>query len=58
MTSLGFENYAEVLKIYLAKYRHNNKEAPVTGGGKRKGSTGEGMDDDDILEEEEEDANE
>jgi hypothetical protein len=21
MTSLGFENYAEVLKIYLAKYR-------------------------------------
>ena len=58
MTSLGFENYAEVLKIYLAKYRQNNKEAPVTGSGKRKGSTGEGMDDDDILEEEEEDANE
>jgi len=24
MTSLGFENYAEVLKIYLAKYRQVN----------------------------------
>ena len=58
MTSLGFENYAEVLKIYLATYRQNNKETPVTGTGKRKSSTGEGMDDDDILEEEEEDANE
>jgi len=59
MTSLGFENYAEVLKIYLAKYRQSNKDAPVPGGsGKRKGSTGEGLDDDDILEEEDEDAGE
>jgi hypothetical protein len=25
MTSLGFENYAEALKIYLAKYREASK---------------------------------
>ncbi len=30
MTSLGFENYAEALKIYLTKYRE------VSGGEKRK----------------------
>lgn len=29
MTSLGFENYAEVLKIYLAKYR---QVLPLLGG--------------------------
>jgi hypothetical protein len=28
MTSLGFENYAEVLKIYLAKYRQ--VDGPLT----------------------------
>jgi len=33
----------------------SNKDAPVgSTGGKRKGSTGEGMDDDDIIEEDEE----
>ena len=72
MTSLGFENYAEVLKVYLAKYRQvilfsflgdvdvqSNKDAPPTGGpGKRKGSSAEGMEEDDILEEEEEEAGE
>ena len=30
MTSLGFENYAEVLKIYLAKYRQVNPSSKVT----------------------------
>ena len=31
MTSLGFENYAEALKIYLSKYREvsNVKSIPV-----------------------------
>jgi hypothetical protein len=28
MTSLGFENYAEVLKIYLAKYRDVAPRSP------------------------------
>ena len=28
MTSLGFENYAEALKIYLAKYREVCFESP------------------------------
>lgn len=35
MTSLGFENYAEALKIYLSKYREVSSErcasAPATG---------------------------
>jgi len=48
MTSLGFENYAEVLKIYLAKYRQD--AGPGGGGsGKRKGS---GMDEDSLDEDE------
>ena len=31
MTSLGFENYAEALKIYLSKYREvsNIKSLPI-----------------------------
>ncbi|KAH8148190.1 uncharacterized protein LAJ45_07642 [Morchella importuna] len=34
MTSLGFENYAEALKIYLAKYRERNQsEGGSRGGG-------------------------
>ena len=28
MTSLGFENYAEALKIYLSKYREVSSLAP------------------------------
>ena len=28
MTSLGFENYAEALKIYLSKYREVSKSDP------------------------------
>lgn len=28
MTSLGFENYAEALKIYLAKYREVRNSTP------------------------------
>jgi hypothetical protein len=28
MTSLGFENYSEALKIYLAKYREVSLYAP------------------------------
>ncbi|CCX30152.1 Similar to Transcriptional activator HAP3; acc. no. P13434 [Pyronema omphalodes CBS 100304] len=33
MTSLGFENYAEALKIYLAKYRERNQSEGGSGGG-------------------------
>lgn len=33
MTSLGFENYAEVLKVYLTKYRQSNKDNPAGAGG-------------------------
>ncbi len=29
MTSLGFENYAEALKIYLAKYREVSHASPL-----------------------------
>jgi len=50
MTSLGFENYAEVLKIYLAKYRATNKDAgPGTSGGtgRRKGEYDDSIDDED-----------
>ncbi|GAB5586327.1 transcriptional activator hap3 [Umbelopsis nana] len=37
MQSLGFENYAEALKIYLAKYRETTKiERTTTTGGKEK----------------------
>lgn len=28
MTSLGFENYAEALKIYLSKYREVRQNSP------------------------------
>ncbi|KAI8370351.1 histone-fold-containing protein [Radiomyces spectabilis] len=36
MQSLGFENYAETLKIYLAKYRETTKlERSTTGVGER-----------------------
>ncbi|KAI5786392.1 histone-fold-containing protein [Peziza echinospora] len=38
MTSLGFENYAEALKIYLAKYRERNSAE----GGQRSGSGNHG----------------
>jgi len=38
MTSLGFENYAEALKIYLSKYR----ETQSTRGENRPGSQGFG----------------
>ncbi len=30
MTSLGFENYAEALKIYLSKYREVRPPDPVS----------------------------
>jgi len=39
MTSLGFENYAEALKIYLSKYR----ETQSTRGENRPGSQGQGF---------------
>ncbi|KAI5798978.1 histone-fold-containing protein [Geopyxis carbonaria] len=39
MTSLGFENYAEALKIYLAKYRESQSQRNQSEGGQR-GSTG------------------
>jgi hypothetical protein len=29
MTSLGFENYAEALKVYLSKYREVNDPRPI-----------------------------
>jgi hypothetical protein len=29
MTSLGFENYAEALKIYLSKYREVRNNIPT-----------------------------
>lgn len=29
MTSLGFENYAEALKIYLSKYREVSSVSPL-----------------------------
>jgi len=32
MTSLGFENYAEALKIYLARYREATVQNPTKGG--------------------------
>uniref|UniRef100_A0A060TAE3 ARAD1B06446p n=1 Tax=Blastobotrys adeninivorans TaxID=409370 RepID=A0A060TAE3_BLAAD len=38
MTSLGFENYSEVLKIYLAKYRENQALKQDSGSKKRSGS--------------------
>ncbi|KAA8892593.1 histone-fold-containing protein [Sphaerosporella brunnea] len=33
MTSLGFENYAEALKIYLAKYRESQSQRNHSSGG-------------------------
>ncbi|KAI5815524.1 histone-fold-containing protein, partial [Pyronema omphalodes] len=33
MTSLGFENYAEALKIYLAKYRESQSQRNQSEGG-------------------------
>ncbi|KAF8469546.1 histone-fold-containing protein [Kalaharituber pfeilii] len=39
MTSLGFENYAEALKIYLAKYRETNQRNSAEGG-QRSSSSG------------------
>ncbi|RPB27211.1 hypothetical protein L211DRAFT_780230 [Terfezia boudieri ATCC MYA-4762] len=41
MTSLGFENYAEALKIYLAKYRETNQRNSAEGG-QRSGSGSHG----------------
>ncbi|KAK3329353.1 histone-fold-containing protein [Apodospora peruviana] len=41
MTSLGFENYAEALKIYLAKYRESQSNR-AEGQGNRPGSQGYG----------------
>ncbi|KAF8245934.1 histone-fold-containing protein [Wilcoxina mikolae CBS 423.85] len=35
MTSLGFENYAEALKIYLAKYRESQSQRNQSEGGQR-----------------------
>lgn len=32
MTSLGFENYAEALKVYLSKYREVSKHTYVSEG--------------------------
>ncbi|KAL7272854.1 transcriptional activator hap3 [Rhizina undulata] len=37
MTSLGFENYAEALKIYLAKYRESQSQRNQSEGGARGG---------------------
>jgi histone H3/H4 len=43
MTSLGFENYGEALKIYLAKYRESQSQRNQSeGGGQRGGSAGFG----------------
>ncbi|KAH7359058.1 nuclear transcription factor Y subunit B-3 [Plectosphaerella cucumerina] len=38
MTSLGFENYSEALKIYLTKYREQNQTARTEGQGNRPSS--------------------
>ncbi|KAG7882163.1 hypothetical protein KL925_001697 [Ogataea polymorpha] len=57
MTNLGFENYSEVLKIYLAKYREQQALKQERGEIKRKkvskknGSMGEMVDQDDDVEE-------
>ncbi|KAL8917631.1 MAG: hypothetical protein Q9172_005753 [Xanthocarpia lactea] len=44
MTSLGFENYAEALKIYLSKYRESargeNQQRPGSGYGSQGGQPG------------------
>ncbi|KAF7730717.1 Nuclear transcription factor Y subunit B-3 [Apophysomyces ossiformis] len=40
MQSLGFENYAEALKIYLAKYRETTKIERATSSGKEKEEEG------------------
>ncbi|KAF2730181.1 nuclear transcription factor Y subunit B-10 [Polyplosphaeria fusca] len=43
MTSLGFENYAEALKIYLSRYRETllaNQNKPPTGGFNAGGTSG------------------
>ncbi|KAF2118346.1 histone-fold-containing protein [Lophiotrema nucula] len=43
MTSLGFENYAEALKIYLSRYRETllaNQNKPPTGGAYAGGASG------------------
>jgi len=46
MTSLGFENYAEALKIYLARYRETllatQKQPPPSTGGANPGTGGAG----------------
>ncbi|KAG0181899.1 hypothetical protein DFQ28_008292 [Apophysomyces sp. BC1034] len=40
MQSLGFENYAEALKIYLAKYRETTKIERASSSGKEKEEEG------------------
>jgi len=40
MTSLGFENYAEALKIYLARYRETLLATQKSGGGGPPGTSG------------------
>ncbi|KAI7919871.1 hypothetical protein PoMZ_01390 [Pyricularia oryzae] len=42
MTSLGFENYSEALKIYLAKYREQNQSTRGEGQQNRPSSQGYG----------------
>ncbi|KAI4818568.1 hypothetical protein E4T44_10469 [Aureobasidium sp. EXF-8845] len=48
MTSLGFENYAEALKIYLARYRETlvargEHQRPMTGGAALNSSGGDAV---------------
>ncbi|CAG8553866.1 5891_t:CDS:2 [Paraglomus occultum] len=43
MQSLGFENYADVLKIYLAKYRETVKLERSSAGTKEKDEDGHGV---------------
>ncbi|GFP86408.1 nuclear transcription factor y subunit b-3 [Phtheirospermum japonicum] len=42
MTTLGFEEYVEPLKVYLAKYREMEGEKTSLGGGKEGGAGGSG----------------
>ncbi|KAL6553976.1 Histone-like transcription factor (CBF/NF-Y) and archaeal histone [Orobanche minor] len=43
MTTLGFEEYVEPLKIYLAKYREMEGEKSAVGGGKEGGGSSGGV---------------
>ncbi|KAK8254949.1 nuclear transcription factor Y subunit B-10 [Phyllosticta capitalensis] len=53
MTSLGFENYAEALKIYLSRYREGNAAAgssgSASGGANASAAYAEGSNDNNLL---------